>query len=113
MTRKTIYHIGLVLVVLSFVALFCILVLPPIVAGQDIISAFGAGFVNPFAAGYSSDVLCCWAILLFWVIWESNTIKYGWACVLLGIVPGVAVGFGLYLLMRSRQLEKLKGEGRI
>lgn len=107
MMKKKIYEGSLVLVVVIFTTIFCIVVVPPLIESLDVIGAFAGGFVNPFASGYSVDVICCWAILLLWVAWESNRIKYGWVCVVLGLVPGVAVGFGLYLLMRSRQLRKV------
>lgn len=71
----------------------------------DIIGAFAGGFVNPYASGYSTDVLCCWVILLLWVIYEYPRIKHGWICLLLGLVPGVAFGFALYLIMRTNQLK--------
>ena len=41
-------------------------------------------------------------------IHRFGTLRGGWLALLLGIVPGVAVGFALYLLMRQRQL---KGSG--
>ena len=82
------------------------MVVPPLIEHPDIIGAFAAGFVNPYASGYSADVFCCWAILLIWVIYEAPQVKYGWICLLLGIIPGVAVGFALYLLLRINQLKQ-------
>lgn len=89
-----------------FTLLFCIWVIPPLVADPDIIGAFAAGFVNPYSSGYSADVLACWVILAAWIAYEAKAqgIRHGWICALLGIIPGVAVGFALYLLMRMKQL---------
>ena len=91
---------------LGFTAVFCVVVVPPLLQDADVLGAFGAGFVNPYASGYSADVLFCWAILAVWVVHEATAhhVEHGWLCLLLGIVPGVAVGFGLYLVLRSRQL---------
>lgn len=105
---KTFYKICLALIALMFTIIFCILIIPPLIDNPDVIGAFSAGFVNPYASGYSTDVLCCWLILLVWIIYESSIIKYGWVCVLLGIVPGVAVGFALYLLLRLNQLRSIE-----
>ena len=91
-----------------FTVFFCVVVIPPLLASGDIIGAFAAGFVNPFATGYSTDVILCWVILAFWVIHDASNhhIKYGWLCLLLGAIPGVAVGFALYLILRLNQLEQ-------
>jgi hypothetical protein len=90
---------------LGFSAVFAAVVVPPLLENPDVLGAFGAGFVNPYASGYSADVLFCWALLAVWVVYEARTrnVKHGWVCLLLGVVPGVAVGFGLYLVLRSRQ----------
>lgn len=95
-----------------FLLIFCVVVIPPLVAEPDVMGAFAAGFVNPYASGYSSDVLACWVILAAWITYEAKTlgIRHGWICALLGIIPGVAVGFALYLLLRIRQLDE-KREG--
>ncbi|MDD3446684.1 MAG: DUF2834 domain-containing protein, partial [Zavarzinia sp.] len=65
---------------------------------------FGQGFVNPFSTGYSLDVLTCWAVLAVWIIRDARVagIRHGWIALVLGIVPGVAVGFAFYLWLRSR-----------
>ena len=96
----------LILSAILFSAIFFYLVIPELLKDPDIIGAFAAGFVNPFAAGYSTDVLFCWFVLAVWVWFEasSRSIKHGWVCLLLGIVPGVAVGLALYLLLRHTQL---------
>ena len=64
------------------------------------------GFVNPYSSGYSSDVIACWLILMVWIVYEAKNkgVKHGWICILLGAVPGVAVGFALYLILRVKQL---------
>ncbi len=98
----------LAFIAVAFTVTFCILVVPALVNDFDIIGAFAAGFVNPYAAGYSSDVLFCWAILFVWVIYEAKflSVKYGWVCLALGVVPGVAVGFALYLILRIKQVNE-------
>ncbi|MEL6251239.1 MAG: DUF2834 domain-containing protein [Bacteroidota bacterium] len=102
--KEKIYILSLWAVCLLFASIFIIVVVPPIIENPDIIGAFSAGFVNPYSSGYSADVICCWLILCIWVIYESAKVKYGWLCLILGFVPGVAVGFGLYLILRHRQL---------
>ncbi|QJB68685.1 DUF2834 domain-containing protein [Parasphingorhabdus halotolerans] len=89
-----------------FALIFCAVVIPALIAEPDVVGAFAAGFVNPYSSGYSSDVLACWAILAAWIAYEARAlgIRHGWICAVLGIIPGVAVGFALYLLMRMRQL---------
>lgn len=100
----------LLLVALGFCVVFAVLIIPPLLANPDIIAAAAGGFVNPFAAGYATDVILCWVVLAIWVLFERQRyqIRGGWLALLLGVVPGVAVGFALYLLMRQRQL---KGSG--
>ena len=89
----------------GFALVFGFLVLPPLLINPDILGAFAAGFVNPFSSGYAIDAIMCWMILAVWVIFEAKTkaIKHGWLALLLGIVPGVATGFAVYLIMRIRQ----------
>lgn len=89
-----------------FTIVFGIVVMPPLIENPDIIGAFAAGFVNPYASGYSTDVLLCWATLAVWVVYESrvHSVKHGWVCLVLGMVPGVAVGFPLYLVLRNSQI---------
>lgn len=102
------FRIAIIAVALGFTGLFCAVVVPPLLENPDIVGAFGAGFVNPYASGYSADVVACWLILAIWVVYEarSRAVKHGWVCLVLGIVPGVAVGFAGYLLLRSKQLEE-------
>ncbi len=87
-----------------FTGVFGWVVIPPLVAHPDILGAFAAGFVNPYASGYAADTLACWVILSAWIIFEARNhgIRHGWVCILLGAFPGVAVGFALYLLLRMR-----------
>lgn len=91
-----------------FTLVFVVVVIPPLIVNPDIFGAFAAGFVNPYASGYSIDVFVCWGILALWVLYEAkqHSVKNGWVCLLLGIVPGVAVGFALYLLIRQRQIKE-------
>ena len=88
-----------------FSMLFALWCIPPLIENPDIIGAFAAGFVNPFSSGYAADTLACWVILTAWILYEARTlgVRHGWVCILLGIVPGVAVGFAGYLLLRMRQ----------
>ncbi len=93
------------LLALGFAAVFTILCVPPLIENPDILGAAMAGFVNPYASGYAIDAIMCWWVLTFWVIYEARTagIKHGWVAVLLGIVPGVATGLAVYLLLRLKQ----------
>ena len=91
-----------------FALAFMIIVVPPLWASGDVFGAFAAGFVNPFASGYSLDVILCALILFVWIAYERRAkgIKHGWIAALLCIVPGVATGFAVYLVMRSRQIAR-------
>lgn len=91
----------------TFALAFCVIVVPPLIESGDIIGAFAAGFVNPFSSGYSLDVILCAIILFVWIIHERRTlgIKNGWVAIPLSFVPGVATGFAVYLIIRSRQLD--------
>lgn len=90
----------------GFALAFCLIVVPPLLADPDILDAFAAGFVNPYASGYALDAILCWGVLAVWVIYEARNdgIRHGWVALLLGIAPGVATGFAAYLLLRLRQL---------
>lgn len=103
------YKLALVLVAVGFSMVFCLVVVPPLIDNPDVLGAFAAGFVNPYAAGYSSDVLFCWAALAILVVYEAKvlSVKHGWVCLVLGIVPGVAVGFALYFLIRHPQITQV------
>ncbi len=89
---------------LLFALFFAVVVLPPLGADPDVLGAFAAGFVNPYAAGYATDAIMCWCVLATWVVYEAKTqgIRHGWIAVVLGLVPGVATGFAFYLLLRLR-----------
>lgn len=103
------FRLALYLSALFFTGFFAVVVVPPLINDPDIVGALAAGFVNPYASGYSTDVIVCWLVLAIWVIFEAReyAVKHGWICLLLGLVPGVAVGFALYLLVRAGQvLEK-------
>jgi len=97
----------------AFTLLFGWLIIPPMIAHPDIIGGFAAGFVNPYASGYSADVIACWVILTAWILYEARAhrVRHGWICVVLGLVPGVAVGFAVYLLLRMTQLGGDKSGG--
>lgn len=76
--KGTILSLGL-----GFAVAFGIIVLPAFFKNPDIFGSFAAGFVNPFAAGYSMDTIFCWLILAIWVAYEAKVrqIRYGWgAC---------------------------------
>lgn len=98
----------LVSVIIGFTIFFFAYFVPPIVENPDLLGVLKAGFVNPYAAGYSVDLIACWIVLILFIIYESKTksIKYGWVCVLLGLAPGVVVGWSVYLLLRNNQLKK-------
>lgn len=95
-----------------FAIAFCIVVVPQLVESGDVPGAFAAGFVNPFSSGYSLNVVLCAFILFAWIIYERSAlgIKHGWIAIPLSIVPGVATGFALYLVLQSRQLDRSKAE---
>ncbi len=103
MTER-VFHGSVLAIAAAFTVFFAATVLPPLAADPDVLGAFAAGFVNPYAAGYSTDVFACWAILAVWVVHEARTrgVRHGWVCLALGVVPGVAVGFAAYLVLRTR-----------
>ncbi len=103
---QTLFKAVIIAAAAAFLTLFCAVVIPPLVANPDVAGAFAAGFVNPYASGYSADTLACWVILAAWVAYEARAlgIRHGWIAVVLGMVPGVAVGLALYLLLRMKQL---------
>lgn len=103
--NEQIFKTTIITAAAGFAALFADWCIPAFIADPDIIRAFGAGFVNPYASGYSADAIACWVILSAWIAFEAKArgVRHGWVCILLGIVPGVAVGFAGYLLLRARQ----------
>jgi len=104
------FRILLIAVAILFTGIFVVVVVPPLIANPDVIGAFAAGFVNPYAAGYSSDVILCWLALAIWVIHEAKVyqVRHGWLCLLVGLVPGVAVGLAVYLVVRSHQIRQTR-----
>ena len=107
---KIVFESLVLLFAAAFALVFLFVVVPPLLESGDIIGAFAAGFVNPFSAGYSIDVILCAAILFIWIIYERANlgVKHGWVAIPLSFMPGVATGFGVYLFIRSRQLSDLK-----
>ena len=102
----TLYRLLLWVLALAFATAFCAIVLPAFIAERPgVMAAFAAGFVNPYASGYALDAILCWCVLAVWVAHEARQhgIRHGWIALLLGIVPGVATGFAVYLLLRLRQ----------
>lgn len=94
------------LLAVGFLVVFCVVVVPPLLRDFDVIGAFAAGFVNPYSSGYALDVIFCWCVLAVWVAYEAKVhgVRHGWVALVLGVVPGVATGFAVYLLLRRRQL---------
>ncbi len=108
--NETTFKYAMYGVALIFTVLFFIIVIPALIQNPNVIEALAAGFVNPFASGYSSDVILCWMTLAVWVIYEAKVyaVKKGWICLVLGLFPGVAVGFPLYLVLRNNQIKQAK-----
>lgn len=104
--HERIFTVALWIVAIGFSVVFSIVVVPALIENPDILGAFAAGFVNPYASGYSSDVFFCWAALAILVIYEARVlnVRHGWVCLILGVVPGVAVGLAVYFWLRHRQL---------
>ena len=90
---------------IGFTLAFAWLCGPPLLANPDIVGAFGAGFVNPFSSGYAMDAITTWCVLAAWVAYEARVrgVRHGWVALVLGVVPGVAVGLASYLLLRMKQ----------
>ena len=99
------FRISLIVLAAAFTVAFVVLCIPPFLENPDIIGAFAAGFVNPYASGYALDAFFTWGVLAAWVLYEAKAkgIRYGWVALVLGVVPGVAVGFAVYLLLRLKQ----------
>jgi Kef-type K+ transport system membrane component KefB len=102
---SSLFQTTLITIAVAFTLAFGIVVMPPLIQSRDVLGAFAAGFVNPNASGYAMDAICCWCVLTTLVIYERRTkgVQNGWIAVLLGMVPGVAVGFAFYLLLRLKQ----------
>ncbi len=60
---------------------FSVIVMPPLLASGDITGTFAAGFVNPYATGYSLDGIFCGIVLLIWVLMSATR----WACAAAGL----------------------------
>ncbi|MEM6928026.1 MAG: DUF2834 domain-containing protein [Myxococcota bacterium] len=92
-------------IAVAFTVFFVVTIVPPILESGDVLGAIAGGFVNPYATGYSTDVVGCWLVLAAWVVHEARTrqVRGGWICLLLGLVPGVVVGFAAYLVVRETQ----------
>lgn len=103
MTKRT-FEFLVLAAGLGFAVAFVVIVVPPLLESGDIIGAFGAGFVNPYASGYSLDTILCGVILAIWVVYERSAhgVTHGWIVLPLILVPGVATAFALYLVIRSR-----------
>ncbi len=88
----------------AFALFFVIVVLPPALESGDIVGAFAAGFVNPYAAGYSLDTILCGVILIIWILYERSQlgVRHGLWVIPLIFIPGVATAFGIYLVLRLR-----------
>ena len=60
---QPLYRFCLLALGLGFAIAFCVIVVPPLWASRDVFGALAAGFVNPYASGYSLDTICCWCVL--------------------------------------------------
>lgn len=102
--NKSVFE-GLVgLLGLAFAVAFAIIIVPPLLESGNVMGAFAAGFVNPYASGYSLDAILCGLILSVWVLYERKAcgIKHGWIAIPLCFMPGVATAFAYYLILRTR-----------
>lgn len=108
--NQRVFQILVALVGAGFAVMFLVVVVPALVANPDVLGAFAAGFVNPFAAGYATDAIACWLLLAIWVVHEARAhgVRHGWVALVLGVVPGVATGLAVYLLLRLQQLSHAK-----
>lgn len=102
---KKAYQFILVTIGISFALFFFITLGPLLIENPNVISAFKAGYVNPYSSGFATDAIACWFVLTAWVIYDyrKHKIQHGWVAVLLGLIPGVATGFAVYLLLRLKQ----------
>jgi Protein of unknown function DUF2834 len=103
------FRVSMLLVALGFSLIFCIVVVPELIVNPGITAALSAGFVNPYAAGFATDAIFCWIALAVLVIYDAKvlSVRHGWVCLLLGIVPGVAVGLAVYFILRSTQVHQV------
>lgn len=100
-----IFRVSLILLAATFTLAFVAICIPPFLENPDILGAFAGGFVNPYATGYALDAFATWGVLAVWVVYEAKAkgFRHGWVALVLGMVPGVAVGFAVYLLLRLKQ----------
>jgi hypothetical protein len=103
--NQTTFRLLLILLAVAFPVALAVLCIPPLIENPDLVGAVAGGFANPYATGYSLDAITCWFVLAAWVIYEARAkrIRRGWVALVLGVVPGVATGFAVYLLLRLRQ----------
>ena len=89
----------------AFTAAFAVLVMPSLLRDRSILDALSAGFVNPYATGFSLDTLSSWLVLTVWIIYEARAsgIRHGWIAIALGLIPGTATGLAAYLILRTMQ----------
>lgn len=97
---------GIIASTVIFLLVFLFYTLPYAIELDDFIQVSLAGFVNPISSGWATDVIAFWFIMSFWIFFEAKQyqVKWGWICLPLGIVPGVAFGFCLYLIIRHKQV---------
>ena len=100
--NQNVFKFSLGIIAIVFTIYFGLTVIPAFFETTDFLAAVKGGFVNPFASAYSMDAIMSWIVLAIWVLYESNTVKYGWLALLLGIFPGVVVGFAFYLVWRMK-----------
>ena len=101
-----IFKLALWALALAFTVVFFAVAGPQLGIDRDVIYALGQGFVNPYSSAYAYDIFFSYTVLAAWVIYEglAKGVKWGWISLLLGFVPGVAVGLASYLLIRHRQV---------
>lgn len=99
------FRLSLLFLAAAFTVAFVVICIPPFLENPDIIGAFAGGFVNPYASGYALDIFFTWGVLAAWVLYEAKAkgIRHGWVALVFGVVPGVAVGLAIYLLLRLGQ----------
>ena len=61
-----------------------------------------------YSTGFSLDTLSSWLVPTVLIIYESRSsgIRHGWIAILLGLIPGTATGFAVYLILRTMQAGK-------
>ena len=103
---RRIFEAVCALAAISFTVAFCAVVVPPLLDSGDVFGALAAGFVNPYASGYSLDVFFSAFVLIAWIIYERAALKirHGWIAIPICFVPGVAPALATYLIIRGRQV---------